>query len=77
MNHTDRYTYSVVWSEEDGEYIGLCAEFPYLSFLAPLPDDALAGVRESVTIALGMLAEDGIRPPAARRRPHSRVCVTP
>ncbi len=29
----DRYTYRVTWSEEDQEYVGLCAEFPGLSWL--------------------------------------------
>ena len=24
----DRYTYRVTWSEDDQEYVGLCAEFP-------------------------------------------------
>jgi predicted HicB family RNase H-like nuclease len=32
MNHK-HYTYRVMWSEEDQEYVGLCAEFPSLSFL--------------------------------------------
>lgn len=27
------YTYRVIWSEEDQEFIGLCAEFPSLSHL--------------------------------------------
>jgi hypothetical protein len=31
MLENDRYTYRVTWSEEDEEYVGLCAEFP--SFL--------------------------------------------
>ena len=31
---TDRYTYRVMWSEEDVEYVGLCAEFGLLSHLA-------------------------------------------
>lgn len=42
INH---YTYRVTWSQEDGEYVGLCAEFPSLSWLAPTPEKALAGVR--------------------------------
>ena len=29
----DRYTYRVTWSEEDNEYVGLCAEFPGTGFL--------------------------------------------
>jgi len=44
----DRYTYRVTWSEEDDEYIGLCAEFPSLSWLEPSPEDALMGVRQVV-----------------------------
>ena len=27
----DKYTYRVTWSEEDAEYVGLCAEFSSLS----------------------------------------------
>ena len=27
----DRYTYRATWSEDDTEYVGLCAEFPSLS----------------------------------------------
>ena len=30
----DKYTYRVTWSEEDIEYVGLCAGFPSLSWLA-------------------------------------------
>jgi predicted RNase H-like HicB family nuclease len=41
---SDRYTYRVTWSEEDEEYVGLCAEFPGLSWLASTPEEALAGV---------------------------------
>ena len=26
-----RYSFSVTWSAQDGEFIGLCAEFPSLS----------------------------------------------
>ena len=34
MLKDDRYTYRVTWSEEDKEYVGLCAEFHSLSWLA-------------------------------------------
>jgi predicted HicB family RNase H-like nuclease len=44
----DRYTYRVTWSEEDGEYVGLCAEFPSLSWLAESPEAAFKGIREVV-----------------------------
>lgn len=44
----DRYTYRVTWSDEDQEYVGLCAEFPGLSWLAVSPEAALRGVRRVV-----------------------------
>jgi hypothetical protein len=44
----DRYTYRVAWSEEDNEHVGLCAEFPGLSWLARTPEAALRGIRKFV-----------------------------
>ena len=44
----DRYTYRVTWSEDDKEYVGLCAEFPSLSWLARTPETALKGIRKLV-----------------------------
>ena len=41
----DHYTYRVTWSAEDAEHVGLCAEFPSLSWLAPTPEEALSGIR--------------------------------
>ena len=49
---TDHYTYRVTWSAEDEEYIGLCAEFPSLSWLAPAPEEAFCGIRELVSDSL-------------------------
>ncbi|MFQ5588827.1 MAG: type II toxin-antitoxin system HicB family antitoxin [Nitrospiria bacterium] len=37
-----------MWSGEDGELVGLCAEFPSLSWLAPTPEEALNGIRAVV-----------------------------
>ncbi len=45
----DHYTYRVTWSEEDKEYIGLCIEFPSLSWLDKTPETALKGIRETVS----------------------------
>ena len=45
INH---YTYRVTWSQEDNEHVGLCAEFPSLSWLAPTPEKALVGIRRVV-----------------------------
>ena len=44
----DHFTYRVTWSKEDDEHVGLCAEFPSLSWLAPTPEAALAGIRKTV-----------------------------
>jgi predicted HicB family RNase H-like nuclease len=38
----------VTWSEEDQAYVGLCAEFNSLSWLAESPESALAGIRKVV-----------------------------
>lgn len=45
----DRYTYRVTWSDDDGEYVGLCVEFPSLSWLSKTPETALRGIRKVVS----------------------------
>jgi len=40
--------YTVDWSEEDKEYVGLCAEFPSLSWLDDTQETALTGIRNVV-----------------------------
>lgn len=42
------YTYRVTWSEEDGEHVALCTEFPSLSFLAESASSALVGILKTV-----------------------------
>ena len=48
VKQADRYSYRVTWSEEDQEHVGLCAEFPSLSWLDSTPEQALAGIRTLV-----------------------------
>ena len=48
----DPYTYRVTWSHEDEEYVGLCAEFPSLSWLADSQEVALQGIRNVVEEAI-------------------------
>lgn len=55
----DHYTYRVTWSPEDGEHVGLCVEFPSLSWLAATPEAALAGVRQVVTEVIADLQTRG------------------
>ncbi|MBM3124515.1 MAG: type II toxin-antitoxin system HicB family antitoxin [Chloroflexi bacterium] len=59
MLQNDRYTYRVTWSEEDNEYVGLCAEFPSLSWLEPSPEEALKGIRQVVAEAVRDLKKSG------------------
>ena len=61
---SDHYTYRVTWSPEDQEHVGLCAEFPSLSWLAASPGKALAGIRQLVCDILEDMAAAGERPPA-------------
>ena len=60
---TDRYTYRVAWSAEDAEYVGLCAEFPSLSWLAPASDDALSGILRLVAECVADMRAAGETPP--------------
>ena len=45
---SDLYTYRVTWSEVDQEYVGLCTEFPSLSWLAETQELTLNGIRQLV-----------------------------
>ena len=59
MLKNDHYTYRVTWSEEDGEYVGLCAEFQSLSWLASEPEAALQGIRQLVADVIADLHSSG------------------
>ena len=59
----DHYTYRITWSPEDGEHLGLCAEFPSLSWLAPTPSAALSGIQELVGSVLADMQANGESPP--------------
>ena len=74
INH---YTYRVTWSAEDNEHVGLCAEFPSLSWLAATPEKALAGVRRVVKdVVTDMQATGEVVPePLADRKYSGRFIV--
>lgn len=55
----DHYTYRVTWSPEDGEHVGLCAEFSSISWLAPTPGAALDGIRQVVSDAIADMEKAG------------------
>jgi predicted RNase H-like HicB family nuclease len=58
---TDHFAYRVTWSAEDNEYIGMCVEFPSLSWLAATPEAALAGIRNVVHDAVRDMQAAGDR----------------
>lgn len=61
---SNHYTYRAEWSPEDEEYVGLVAEFPSLSWLAPTAAEAVAGASDLVDGILADMAETGETPPA-------------
>jgi predicted HicB family RNase H-like nuclease len=73
----DKYTYRVTWSEEDAEHVGLCAEFPSLSWLAATPEAALKGIRKLVSeiVADMASASEQIPEPLATKRYSGKFMV--
>ncbi len=61
---TDHYTYRVTWSPEDGEYVGLCAEFPSLNWLAATAEEAFSGIRRVVREVIEDMHANAETPPA-------------
>jgi predicted HicB family RNase H-like nuclease len=55
----DHYTYRVTWLPDDNEHVGLCAEFPSLSWLARTPEVALKGIRQVVAEAVADMVASG------------------
>ena len=60
---SDHYTYRITWSAEDDEHVGLCAELPSLSWLAPTPGEALTGIRRVVRECVADMRTTGEAPP--------------
>ena len=63
--NTKHYTYRVTWSPEDGEHVGLCAEFPSLSWLAKTPEAGLKGIQKVVAEVVTDMQASGETAPAA------------
>ena len=58
------YTYKVFWSEEDQEFVGLCAEFPGLSWLENNQIAALSGIVAAVQACVDDLLSNNEPAPA-------------
>ena len=74
---SDHYTYRVTCSDEDQEYVGLCAEFPSLSYLASSPEAALRGIRQLVAGVVRDMqrSHEEIPEPIASRRFSGKLLV--
>ena len=71
------YTYRAEWSAEDGEYVGLCAEFPSLSWLEPSAHKAIAGVEKLVGEVVADMTANGeaVPEPLSERRYNGKVFI--
>jgi len=67
LDVAEKYTYRVIWSEEDQEHVGLCAEFPSLSWLDASQAGALRGIVEAVREAVARRREPIPKPLTTRR----------
>ena len=65
ITQTDYYTYRITWSNEGGEYVGLCAEFPSVSWLDKTPEAALRGIRKLVKEAVSDMKANNENVPQA------------
>lgn len=74
---TDHYAYRVIWSEEDGQYVGLCAELPSLSWLASAPEKALRGILKTAADVVGDMKANGesVPEPLCARRYSGKFMV--
>jgi predicted HicB family RNase H-like nuclease len=59
----EHYTYRVTWSSEDREFVGLCAEFPSLSYLDENRSAALEGITNLVKEVVADMETSGEKIP--------------
>ena len=59
MKTWECYTFGLKWSDEDREFVGLCAELPGLSWLSRSQIDALKGIVAAARDAVSILERDG------------------
>ncbi|HSW00747.1 MAG TPA: toxin-antitoxin system HicB family antitoxin [Sedimentisphaerales bacterium] len=73
----DQYTYRVTWSQEDNQCVGLCAEFPSLSWLDGTPEKALRGIRKVVAEVVADLQSNSepVPEPISQRRYSGKFMV--
>lgn len=57
------YSYRVFYSNDDNEYVGVCTEFPSLSFLDADPVEAISGIKSLVTEVVADMQANGEKIP--------------
>lgn len=74
-----RYSYRVFWSEEDSEFVAVCAEIPGLFGLAPTEAGAIDELKVAIGGWLEHLTEQGIAwpEPDQAARTEGRRAVEP
>lgn len=66
MNNLPTYSYRVVWSDKQKEYIGLCYEFPSLSWCDKDLTTSFYGIRRLVEDAVREMRYGGEKIPKIR-----------
>lgn len=71
------YAYRVEWSPDDNEFVGLVAEFPSLSWLAPTAVEAMAGIVSVVEQVVADMEATGepLPEPLADRRYSGKIAL--
>jgi predicted HicB family RNase H-like nuclease len=71
------YTYRAEWSPDDDEYVGLVAEFPSLSWLAPNAAEAIMGIEKLVAEVIDDMTASGepIPVPLTERRYSGKIAL--
>lgn len=59
----DMYTYRLLWDEIRERYVGVCSEFPDLTYEAMSTADALAGIQNRIAEEIASLARQKKPPP--------------
>ncbi len=70
MANHEHYTYRVTWSEDDNEYVGLCAEFPSLSHLDESHIAAMQGMLDLVKEVVADMQANGETVPVPLSEKH-------
>ncbi|MDP9311611.1 MAG: type II toxin-antitoxin system HicB family antitoxin [Chloroflexota bacterium] len=55
----NKYSFSVMWSDEDEEFVALCTEFPGLSGLGETPEEAIAELQVALKLAIETYEAEG------------------